>query len=186
MSITPRTTQGFTLVEMIVSVGLFSVVMLITTAAYLAIISLDKEARATNALVSNLSFAVDSMSRNIRTGTAYSCNGGTNGTPCATSFSFTDVDGSTQVTYLRIATGENAGTIGQCTSGVCTDATAIPLTDSRITITALNFLVRNVGTSDRKQPEVHISIRGTMPARSGRVVNFTIQTSATQRQLELP
>ncbi len=186
MSVAPRTTRGFTLVEMIVSVGLFSVVMLITTAAYLAIVTLDKEARATNELVSNLSFAVDSMARNIRTGTAYSCDGGTNGTPCSSSFSFTDADGVSRVTYIRISAGANAGTIGQCTSGVCADSSAVPLTDSRITITSLKFLVRNVGTLDQKQPEAQVTIRGTMPARSGRVVDFTIQTSATQRQLELP
>lgn len=185
MSITP-TTRGFTLVEMIVSVGLFSVVMLITTAAYLAIVTLDKEARATNQLVTNLNFAVDSMARSIRTGTEYSCDGGTNGAPCSSRFSFTDADGVTRVTYIRISSGANAGTIGQCTSGVCNDSTAVPVTDPRITITALNYLVRGVGNTDQKEPEVQVTIRGTMPARSGRVVDFTIQTSATQRQLELP
>lgn len=181
MPIAPSRVRGFTLVEMIVSIGLFSIVMLITTAAYLAIVTLDKEARATNELVSNLSFAVDSMARNMRTGTAYRCDGGTNGTPCSTGIAFTDADGTTQVTYVL----KNDGTIGQCTSGVCTSSSAVSLTDPRITITTLAFLVRGVGVGDGKQPEVLITIRGTMPAKSGRVVDFSIQTSATQRQLEL-
>jgi prepilin-type N-terminal cleavage/methylation domain-containing protein len=174
--------QGFTLVEIIVSVGLFSVVMLVSTAAYLTIITLDKEARATNELVVNLSFAVDSISRNIRTGKDYSCAGVGNGT--CSQFSFTDSQGQT-VTYLM-----KGATVAQCVfpagdTTACSSSLAVSLTDPRITINTLVFNVRGVGVSDPREPQTVMSIRGTMPSARGRAVQFTLQTSATQRYLEI-
>lgn len=174
--------RGFTLIEIIVSVGLFSVVMLVSTAAYLTIITLDKEARATNELVVNLSFAVDSISRNIRTGKNYSCAGVGNGT--CSQFSFTDSQ-EQQVTYLMKGT-----TVAQCVfpkddTTACNSSLAVSLTDPRITVTTLIFNVRGVGLSDSREPQTTMSIRGTMPSARGRSVQFTLQTSATQRYLEI-
>ncbi len=177
--------RGFTLVEIIVSVGLFSVVMLVSTAAYLTIITLDKEARATNELVVNLSFAVDSISRNIRTGESYSCAGVGNGT--CSQFSFIDSQ-KQRVTYLL-----KENTVAQCvlpqgSTAQCSSLDAVSLTDPRITVNALVFDVRGVGVSEFPeplQPRVTVSIRGTMPSAQGRAVQFTLQTSATQRYLEI-
>lgn len=179
MMYTPRTIRGFTLIEIIVSVGLFSLVMLVVTSAYLSIITIDKEARATNELVANLSFALDSMSRAVRTGTDYNCQGGGNGT--CSQLSFTDSTGVATTYHLR-----SGGVLGQCTIPGCTVATAVPLTDPRIVVTSLVFSVDGVGAeSPPEQPEVLISIRGTMMASKGKVVDFTLQTSATQRELEI-
>jgi prepilin-type N-terminal cleavage/methylation domain-containing protein len=174
--------RGFTLVEIIVSTGLFSVVMLVSTAAYLTIITLDKEARATNELVVNLSFAVDSISRNIRTGTNYSCAGGSNGT--CSQFSFVDSQRQ-KVTYLLKGT-----TVGQCvfpenSTALCNSSVAVSLTDPRINVTALTFVVRGVGAGDYAEPRTILSVRGSMPSAQGRTVQFTLQSSATQRFLEI-
>lgn len=176
--ITPRLSRGFTLVEIIVSVGLFSVVMLVATSAYLSIITLDKEGRATNELVANLHFTIESMVRNVRTGVSYTCAGAGNGT--CSQLSFTDASGQ-PTTYLL----KSDGTLGQCVTGSCTSVTAVSLTDSRITITNLLFNVRGVGSGDSVQPQVLMSIQGTMPSSSNRSVNFTLQTTAAQRFLEL-
>lgn len=178
----PAPMKGFTLVEIIVSVGLFSVVMLVATAAYLTIIMLDKEARATNELVVNLNFAVDSISRNIRTGSNYSCAGAGNGT--CSQFSFIDSQ-EQKVTYLL-----KNNTVAQCvfpkdSTQVCSTSVAVSLTDPRIQVNTLAFNVRGVGATDRVQPQTIMSIRGTMPSAKGKTVQFTLQTSATQRYLEI-
>lgn len=170
-------TRGFTLIEIVVSVGIFSLVMLVVTAAYLTLMTLDREARTTNEIVANLAFAVDSMGRNIRTGTTYSCAGAGNGT--CSQFSFIDSQGQT-VTYLL-----KGNSIGQCTNGGCTSSNAISLTDPRITITSLVFYVRGVGTGDNSEPQVTMSVRGTMQAQRGRTIDFSVQTGATQRYIEL-
>ncbi len=170
--------RGYTLLEMIVSVGIFSIVMLTATGAYLKLIDLDRQARSTNELVTNLSFAVDSMARSARTGTDYRCN--KTGTNCTggTSFRYTDADGR-QVDY-EVSNGRIIETIG---------GTVIPLTDPRITITTLNFHVRGVGTSEscgaRVQPQVIFTVQGSMITGQGRTVTFSVESAATERLLEL-
>lgn len=182
--------RGYTLLEMIVSVGIFSIIMLFVTGAYLTLISLDREVRATTALMTNLSFAVDSMARSIRTGNAYGCadSGGdpnSPGTNCAGTnrFSYYDTQLNQKVTYIV----KSDGTIGRCTGGTCSSATAISLTDPNVTIASndLRFYVRGVGTSNTVQPQVTFVIRGTMIGSNNRSVDFSIQTSATQRRIDI-
>ncbi|MDB5245054.1 MAG: seg [Parcubacteria group bacterium] len=171
--------RGFTLVELIVSIGLFIIVLTIVASAYLSLISLNRKARATNDLVSNLSYVVESMSRTIRTGTNYQC-GGLGGTNCASpgnsTFSFTD-DQTRPVTFSLVG-----GAIDQSVSGQPLDV----LTDPRITITNLIFYVDGVGTGDQKQPRVLFTISGTIkPDTQTATTSFSIESSATQRLIEL-
>lgn len=178
-----RTKRGYTLVELIVSLGLFSMVMVVVTGAYLTLISLDRQSRASNQLSATLAFAVESMARSMRTGTTYMCNQSSSSPNCSsggTSIAFVDAQGQT-VTYLL----KSNGSIGQCTGGVCTSATAVSLTDPRISITSLKFYVVGVGATDRIQPQVTFALKGTMTTDAGETTNFAVQTSATQRYLEI-
>ncbi|MBU1293172.1 type II secretion system GspH family protein [Patescibacteria group bacterium] len=174
--------RGYTLLEMIVSLGIFSLVMVVVTGAYLTLISLDRQARANNQLVTSLSFAVESMARNMRTGTAYACNGSSVSPNCVnggTSISFVDSQGQT-VTYFK----RGDGTIGQCTGG-CSEARATSLTDPLITVQSLTFYVKGVGTGDTVQPQVIFVIKGTMRIDANKTTEFTIQTAATQRFIDI-
>lgn len=69
----PKNTKGFTLIEMLVSVGLFSIVMLVAVAAILSIIGNNKKAQGINNVANNLNFAVESMVRDMKTGFFYKC-----------------------------------------------------------------------------------------------------------------
>lgn len=177
--------SGYTLLEMIVAVGIFSIIMLTATGAFLTLIKLDREARLSNDVVTNLSFAVDSMARAIRTGTNYDCNLVSGGLQnCASggsSMQFLDADGRT-VTYA-LTGGQIVATI---VSGTTVTA---PLTDPRITIQTLTFYVRGVGTAEaagqKTEPQVTFTVYGTMTSAQGQMVDFTIQGGATQRVLEL-
>lgn len=175
--------RGYTLLEMIVSLGIFSLVMVVVTGAYLTLISLDRQARAQNQLVASLSFAVESMARNIRTGTDYACNASAATPNCASvggaSMSFLDSQGQT-ITFFK----KSDGTIGQCT-GSCSEARAVSLTDPLITIQTLTFYVRGVGTGDGVQPQATFIIKGNMKTDAGKTTDFSIQTSATQRFIDL-
>jgi prepilin-type N-terminal cleavage/methylation domain-containing protein len=188
-----RTSRGFSLIEIVVSVGLFAIVMLIATSAYYTLISLDRRARATNQVVNNLWFAVDAMTRGIRTGTEFKCiNGGPDANGNSTSgnctqFYYKDTllpAGANYVTYFRKADG----TIGRCesSSSCLLDASASSITDPGITITNLTFVVRGAGSSNDIQPQVIFTIQGTMPANSaGEKTSFTIQETATQRRIDI-
>lgn len=65
--------KGFTLVEMIVALGLFSVVATVAVGALMTMIGTNEQLQAERSVMTNLSFALDSMTREIRTGTKYYC-----------------------------------------------------------------------------------------------------------------
>lgn len=64
---------GFTLIEMIVSLGVFAVVVTITVGAILVLISTNQRLQAEQSVMTNLSFALDTMTREMRTGFNYYC-----------------------------------------------------------------------------------------------------------------
>lgn len=68
-----RTQAGFTLIEMIVSLALFSVVVTVAVGALLMLVSTNDQLQGEQSVMTNLSFALDSMTREIRTGTFYVC-----------------------------------------------------------------------------------------------------------------
>lgn len=63
--------KGFTLIEIIVSMAIFSVVMVVALGAFLKIVDVNKRAQTVEAAVNNLTFVVESMSRELRTGQVY-------------------------------------------------------------------------------------------------------------------
>ena len=172
--------RGYTLVELIVSVAVFTVVMLVAGAAFLTLINLDRKARATNDVVTNLSYVVDSMERSIRTGTEYSCGGiGDCWSTPRDNFSFDDADGRT-VSYGRAVLG-GKGYVQQCINGTC-----VQLTDPRIDVSRLDFYVRGSVIGDSVQPFVIFVIRGTLtPDPRSAPVEFVTESAATQRLIDL-
>jgi len=187
---TTRRYNGFTLIELIVSIALFTVVAVIAMSAYISLISLDRRARATNDLVSNLSFVVDSMARSIRTGTGYECGGFGHGPNCtggSSVFSFTDENGQ-PVTYILQTSPYK--TIGECVgSSSCTNSSATPLTDAGITVTNLKFYEDGVGTTGTEksiQPHVIFTLTGSIkPDANTAPITFTIEEMATERRIEI-
>jgi len=73
--------SGFTLIEIIVSLALFSVVITIAVGALLVLIASNRQLQNEQSVLSNLSFALDSMTREIRTGSNYYCSFGSSFNP---------------------------------------------------------------------------------------------------------
>ena len=67
------TQSGFTLIEMIVSLALFSVVVTVAVGALLMLVGTNEDLQGEQSVMTNLSFVLDSMTREIRTGTRYYC-----------------------------------------------------------------------------------------------------------------
>ncbi|MFM2424173.1 MAG: hypothetical protein RLZZ70_564, partial [Candidatus Parcubacteria bacterium] len=65
--------HGFTLIEMLVSLALFTIIATTTVGTLLVVIGGNSQSVAEQSAMSNLSFALDSMTREIRTGTEYYC-----------------------------------------------------------------------------------------------------------------
>jgi prepilin-type N-terminal cleavage/methylation domain-containing protein len=174
---THKNQRGYTLIELIVSVAIFSVVMLVAGTAFLSLISLDRKARATNDLVSNLSYVVDSMERSIRTGTLYSSASG------ASTFSYTDANG--RIISYRLTVNGTQGQIEQRIDS----GTWSALTDPLIDVENLTFYPSGTAlgsTGDKLQPTVTIIIRGKMkPDSQSPEIEFVIESSATQRLIDI-
>jgi prepilin-type N-terminal cleavage/methylation domain-containing protein len=193
--------KGFTLIEVMVSVMIFSVVMTVALGALLAMSQSDQRAEALKTVVNNLNFALDSMTRTIRTGYDYHCgNSGDLSTPgpqdCA------GAGNAQNYLALRDAKGQlvayclygNALVREQPQSGPlsasCAAADFYPLTSSEkeITITNMQFIVTGSCplsgggcVADSIQPKVTILMSGTFSISPTQVSQFNLETSVTQR-----
>lgn len=74
------TQSGFTLVEMIVSLAIFSIVVTVSVGALLVLVATNQQLQGEQSVMTNLSFALDSMTREIRTGNEYFCLSATSDT----------------------------------------------------------------------------------------------------------
>jgi prepilin-type N-terminal cleavage/methylation domain-containing protein len=68
--------KGFTLVEMIVSLAVFSVVAVVALTALMSIMAANRKAQTLQSAITNLSYAMESLSREMRVGTKYYCDEG--------------------------------------------------------------------------------------------------------------
>lgn len=182
--------QGFTLVEMIISLGLFTIILFIATSAFLTVVNADRKSRAVRIATDNLNLALEDMQRRMRTGSYYWCGAGGESLPAAVQdcptgsdvLSFTEQDGVTRTTYFL-----NSGVIRKQTALGSIDVTA-----PEISITNLKFIVKGsaLGPSgsgvDTVQPYVVILIDGAVNSAAHPTLNtgFKIQTTVTQRNYD--
>ncbi|MEK7531417.1 MAG: type II secretion system protein [Patescibacteria group bacterium] len=183
-----RKKAGFTLVEMIVSVGLFTAVSFIATGSLLSIVLVNKKVQAQQAVMNNLNFALESMTRDIRVGKAYHCGGGTFTDPQDCSgggdyFSFLSAENAQQYVYRLepggsvIEKSTEGGVLGSYTD----------LTAEEIHINSLSFVVKGSALGDGIQPSVLIALSGYAFIESQsrpEKVDFSLQTTVSQRLID--
>ncbi len=172
---------GFSLIELIVSVGLFTVVMTLASGAYLLMIGINRQAQGIATGINNLSFALETMTYNIRTGKDYGCS--VVGVDCpngSNTFLFTNANGDS-VSYDVVSEGE-IGKIQETKNGVLSD-----LTDPSVNISSLKFYAFDTARplGDYKQSRVTIIVAGTGSSGPGKVENFTVEAGATMRGSDL-
>ena len=203
-SVRLRSRGGFSLIELLVSMGLFIVVLTIGIGALLVLISTNLKAQNIQDAVGNVQFALDSMTREIRTGYSYYCAASTPGTPPS---GLAQVASCTRGTYLSIIEGGESLTEGDDWADKRIEyrynATArsierrirsqssawVRLTSPNVSIDAMHFNVNGTpqkgDSSDIVQPNVTIFISGTVTGISNTSSTFTMQTTVTQRVLDI-
>lgn len=172
--------SGFTLIEMLVSVGLFSVVLTVTLGSILTIADANKKARSLMSVMGNLNFAVDAITRSVKTGSDLDDNGNCISTD-QVDYEAADPGSSARprVTYCWVVDADDNGSITkQVGSGV-----SLPLTSPDVDIDYMNFGV--FGTAPGDQPRVAINMEGTVTISPRVSSSFTIQTTVSQRQLNI-
>lgn len=168
---------GYTLVELIVAVGLFSLVMLLASGAYLLMIGIGRQAQGTATGINNLSFALEAMTRTIRTGSGYNCGGLGDCPNGASTFSFTDANGVPISYTLSGSTIEQTKNGGQSA-----------LTDSSVTVSSLTFYAFGTPSARQgnyQQPRVTVVVSGSVSSGPGKTESFTVETGATMRGSDL-
>jgi prepilin-type N-terminal cleavage/methylation domain-containing protein len=86
------TSRGFTLIEIMIAVGLFTVIMVVGIGAVLSTNQTHKVNQNQRQLIDNLSFVMEDMSRNLRLGSYYRCPAGVTYTSSPTTiYSFSSV-----------------------------------------------------------------------------------------------
>lgn len=179
--------RGFTLIEVLVSVSIFAIVMLVATGSVFSIVEANKKTHSLKSVMTNLNFALESMARDMRVGTRYSCNDGTDCQAGSDKFSYKanrSVDGdssynasdsSDRIEYTLSADGRLMKRI--------TGGSAYPVTAQEIKIESLRFYVIGAASGDGVQPKVVISIRGYAGVGNTRS-DFNIQTTVSQRSID--
>lgn len=175
-----RLKRGFTLVELLVAIGVFSIAMLVGVGALLTMVGANHKAQAIQSVMNNLNYAVESMARNIPVGTAYHCGAsGILSAPadCASGDTFLAIrshDGK-QVTYEF-----RDGALNRSIDG----GASIAITAPEVVIENGRFFVRGSSPSDGRQPQVVVTIKGHAGINEKSRSDFSLQTTVTQRLLD--
>lgn len=166
---------GYTLVELMVAIGLFGFVMTITAGAYLLMININRQTQGLASGINNLSFALEGMARSVRTGSSYNCGGTGDCLSGASTFSFTDSSGNPVTYALGTQTDELGALVGTIT------ADGVALTVPSVNVTGLTFYASGTSSSDELAPSVTMSVSGTVNVGPGNTQSFTVETRAVMR-----
>jgi prepilin-type N-terminal cleavage/methylation domain-containing protein len=160
---------GFTLIEVLVSVALFSIISVLVVGAFMSVLDANRKARAERQVLDSTQSFIELMTREIRdtAGFTTSCMG--------TSCSFRSPDGFQEITYRL------NGTVVERKIGPpgCTDPAVCPwepMTDAGVQIDYLEFDDTPSGTG------VVVSISGIAQAGTAQETDFDIETTVAPRR----
>ena len=184
---------GFTLVEMLVAIAIFSIVMTVAAGALLNVIDANRKAQAIKTVINNLEFALEGISKDMRMGTEYSCS-----TDGGNTFIGDCSGGGNAIRYKSPKAGNdwfayykfdiNKGQLWECLQNATrtcnTSSDYQPLTTTEeLTINKAVFYVLGVENPDdpATQPRMILTISGTAGTKTRLQTTFDLQTGVSQR-----
>lgn len=185
MNTETNTKKGFSLIEIMVSLAIFSIVVVVAAGALLKIIDANKKSQAMKSVINNLSYSLESMSREIRMGTDYRCNNSLTTPDCengGNSFSFEapggkQGDDSDQYVYRYNSTKKQ---LEKSIEGGSSTADFFPVTSADVVIDNVAFYVTG-NSSDVEPQKVRIKISGYVQSKQRLRSDFALQTTVSQR-----
>jgi len=189
-----RTQRGFTLIEMMVAVTIFSMVLLMGVGSILVIVDANRKAQSLKSAMNNLNFTLETISRNVRVGTNYHCaqnipNGVAAGNPrdCTgePELALESQYGSPSTVNDQLIYSWDEGDQAIYRQTLGPSGPRVRLTAEEVKITAMTFYVDGAqSSSDGVQPRVLMRIAGYAEV-GGIRSDFHMQTGITQRILDL-
>jgi len=173
-----KNNRGFTLIEIIVSLAVFSTVVLIILGAVLAIMNLQRRTNAFRVAQENLSYAFESMVKEMRTGSLYE---NTLADPASIEF----INDQNKKVFYRLEDGQIKKCAADGREGTeCPIPNSyLPLTSTEVAINRLSFVINGSGADD-EQPTVKIILSGSVGANTKYKYEFFLQTVVTQRKID--
>ncbi len=171
--------KGFTLMEVMVSVTIFTIIVTIGMGALITIFKTLQKTRADRQVIDSVSFVMDTMTRRIRTGKEYvsaDVGGG---------IKFIDQDG-VSVSFYKGVDSDGNSRIYMIDGAFGNQDDAVDITPENFTVKAFELTIIGSGdTSDNIQPMVTINLKGVV--RNGQQESqLAVQTIVSQRLLDFP
>lgn len=175
------------MIEMIVAVGVFSGASLIGVTALLSLMASQRKAISIQSAYDNMRFAVEIISKDLRTGDVFHC--GSSGNPSFPQDCPPSGSGDTSITFLNSngqsiryqqAVCNSVGCIQKSVDGGANEQ----ITGDDVDIQNLRFFVRGSLPSSGESPpfQAVVTIIADGEAGSGRSKSqFSLQTTVTQR-----
>jgi prepilin-type N-terminal cleavage/methylation domain-containing protein len=155
--------DGFTLVELLVSIALFTIVMTIAIGSIVTIVDTNRKSRALTLVMNNLGFSLESITRTIKT---------TKDINPGSPIEFTNQDDEV-VSYEK--TGD---TITKCVDGSCS-----PIVSEEVIIETFSLTELGGGADD--QPRYLMNVQGYAEISIKTRTEFNIQTTVSPRNLQI-
>ena len=164
--------SGFTVVELLVAMSLFSIVISIVSGVFIRSMRTQRTITAFIAANSNASLAIEQIAREIRTGTDF-CIG--ENIPCGSSeLKFTNANGEA-VRYSLT---------GQAIAKKVGDGSDIPITANNVAVKNLSFNLKGEQLGDKNTPRITLSLGVGATGVSFNDALLNLETTISSRVLK--
>lgn len=190
MSFITHKNKGFTLIELMVSMSIFMIVMIMALGSLVNISNVSKKSRSLHQAMDNLNFAMESMTRSLRTGSNYDCNSivsigsdsvWSNCPSGAGSISFISQNNTSS--FKDVAYTLSNGSLQKCFLNNFNNTECVDMTSSDVSVDNLMFYVNGADPADNFQPSVYIVMKGSVSIGKEKT-DFSLQTFVSQRNTE--
>ncbi len=185
--------KGFSLVELLVAIAIFVVILTFSMGSLLSVLDAGRKARSLKSVMTNLNFTLEIMSREIKFGKNYRCGVATSFPPAplnctgqsspGTAISFVSSEGQNIIYKINSAGNGIEKSINGGTSYLAVTAPEVTIQDLRFYV--FNSYPQSGSSPDDAQPRVVILIRGYAGEKPSLQSNFTLQTTVSQRSLDI-
>lgn len=173
--------KGFTLVEMLVSVALFSIVVVIALGSIITIIDTNRKSQSLTLVMNNLNFALESMTRTIKTSTEVVESGGLYRFKKQKDDPDDPHEPDVWVTYKHDDANQTILRCKKGDSGTCSNF--IPVISEDVKVEKFDFEV--LGNIADEQWRVFMVIEGVAKMSPRVSSKFNVQTTVSPRNLNL-
>ena len=189
--------RGFTLIEMIISVGIFVVVLSVSMGALLSMIDSNRKTQSLRSAMDNLNLAMEEMARNIGQGRTYHCGISSVITPNIVKEEQNCLSGEEHFLAIEAHSGSSANIndqfvyklefdadgIGRLQKSMDSGSSFRNVTAPEINLEYMKFYVFDKDIPN-EPPRVVITIGGTAGNKENTQSEFNVQTTVTQHAPE--